>query len=66
MGPAGATGPQGPIGPGLVSGSLLYLVNGVTAPAGYDYVGTYAIELKNRSGGAGGNVHLDVNVYQKQ
>lgn len=66
VGSVGPIGPQGPIGPGLISGSFLYQADGVTAPTGYDYIGSYAIELKNRTGGPGGNVHLDVNVYRKQ
>lgn len=66
IGPQGAVGAQGPIGEGLVSGSLLYLVDGIAAPAGYDYIGSYAIELKNRAAGPASNVHLDVNVYKKR
>jgi len=71
-GDPGATGAPGPIGltgavgEGLVAGSLLYLVDGVAAPSGYDYVGTYAIELKSRPTGPASNVHLDVNVYKRR
>jgi N-acetylneuraminic acid mutarotase len=61
QGLTGPIGPQGPTGPGLISGSLLLLADGVSAPAGYSYIGTYAIELK-----ADNNVRLSVNVYRKQ
>ncbi len=66
VGPLGPSGPQGPTGAGLVSGSLLYLVDGAVVPAGYDYVGSYAIELKNRTAGPASNVHLNVDVYRKR
>jgi len=58
----GATGPQGPAGSGLISGSMLFLADGVAAPSGYTYLGSYAVELK---GGPNGNSHQDVNVYLK-
>jgi len=57
-------GLQGPIGPGLISGSFLFLADGVAAPQGYVRLGSYAIELKGTAPNS--NVHLNVNVYQKQ
>jgi hypothetical protein len=63
QGPTGSVGPQGPIGPGLISGSLLFIADGVTAPSGYNFIGSYAIELKTKGSG---NVHQNVNVYVKQ
>jgi N-acetylneuraminic acid mutarotase len=65
-GPAGPAGPQGPIGTGLVSGSLLHLLDGVQPPAGYDYVGSYTLELKNQNGGRATNAHTEAHVYRKQ
>lgn len=64
QGLVGPIGPQGPAGPGLVSGSFLFLTDGVAAPSGYAYFGSYAIELK--SAGSAKNVHLNFNVYQRQ
>ncbi len=60
----GPVGPQGPIGPGLISGSFLFLAEGVTAPSDYVLVGSYTHEVK----GAGSNatIHVPMNVYRKQ
>jgi hypothetical protein len=63
QGQTGPVGPQGPIGPGLISGSLLFIADGVTAPSGYNFIGSYAIELKTKGPGS---VHQNVNVYIKQ
>ncbi len=69
-GPAGPMGPQGPQGPqglqgeGLVSGSLLFLPEGVTPPAGYRLIGTQQINVRPPQGGA--EIRLRVAVYQRQ
>ena len=69
-GPAGPVGPMGPQGPqglqgeGLVSGSLLFLPEGVAPPAGYRLIGTQQINVRPPQGGA--EVRLRVAVYQRQ
>ena len=64
QGPAGPQGPQGPAGEGLVPGSLLFLPDGVTPPAGYRLLGSQQTTLRPATGGA--EVRMRVLVYQKQ
>jgi hypothetical protein len=64
-GPAGPAGPQGAAGPqgeSLVSGSMLVLAAGTPPPAGYTYVGKYALlpGLQDLEQGA-----LVMHVYRK-
>jgi hypothetical protein len=64
-GPAGLAGSQGPVGAlaeGLIPGSLLMLPPGTPAPAGYTYVGKYAMlpGLQNPPQGP-----LTVDVYKR-
>jgi hypothetical protein len=72
-GPAGPAGPAGPVGPqglqgpqgdGLVSGSLLFLPEGVTPPSGYRWLGSQQMTVRPAGGGA--EVRLRVMVYQRQ
>jgi hypothetical protein len=64
MGPAGATGAAGPPGPsggGLVSGSVLFLVQGSAAPLGFAKIGTTQQLVKDLSGKPS---QLQLDVYQ--
>jgi hypothetical protein len=47
-----------------VAGSLLFLPEGVTPPAGYRLLGTEQINLRPAQGGS--EVRLRVFVYQRQ
>lgn len=47
VGPIGPQGETGPKGEGLVSGSLLHLIEGIEPPAGYTRLGSYKLKLKN-------------------
>lgn len=62
--PAGPQGPPGLPGEGLVSGSLLFLVQGATPPGGYTLLGTCDFALV--VAGTKKPTKLTVNVYQKQ
>jgi hypothetical protein len=48
--------------PGLVKGSLLFLVQGITPPSGYTLLGTTQLTIQLPPGKRG---VLKVNVYQK-
>lgn len=69
----GPIGPEGPMGP-AIPGSLLFLPAGQAPPPGYQFVGSYQLELrpnearpdrKDQEKG-GKEVKLRVNVYRKQ
>ena len=47
IGPVGPQGETGPKGEGLVSGSLLFLHEGIAPPTGYTKLGSYKLKLKN-------------------
>ena len=64
QGPQGIQGPTGPIGLGLIPGSFLFIADGVTAPSGYKFIGSY--EIKFKTSGSDKNVQQNVNVYVKQ
>ena len=64
-GPAGPTGPQGPAGPGLVKGSLLLLVKGSPAPAGYTKIGTTHVHIKESGDHDDGDDSDSFDVYVK-
>jgi hypothetical protein len=63
-GPAGPQGLQGPQGEGLVSGSLLFLLEGVAPPPGYRLLGNEQMTLRSAAGG--NDVRLRIYVYQRQ
>ena len=63
QGELGPKGPQGEQGPGLVAGSLLLLVAGQPAPAGYVVLGEYEITVKTLQGPA---AKVRMVVYVKQ
>jgi hypothetical protein len=63
-GPQGPQGIQGPGGEGLISGSLLFLLRGVTPPTGYALLGTSEFSLM--APGSKKATKLIVNIYQKQ
>jgi len=51
-GDKGDTGAQGPIGPGLISGSVLFLLPNIAPPQGYTYIGSTEFKIgppNNRS-----------------
>jgi hypothetical protein len=61
---AGPQGPEGPAGDGFISGSLLFLVSGITPPTGYDLLGTTDLTLT--VSGPKKPTKLTINVYKKQ
>jgi hypothetical protein len=63
-GPAGPQGLQGPQGEGLVSGSLLFLMEGVAPPPGYHLLGSEQMTLRSAAGG--NDVRVRIYVYQRQ
>lgn len=73
-GDPGATGPAGPTGEGLISGSLLFLAEGVAPPAGYALVGSYELDLvtpvptpgQNAANAQGRKTRIRLNVYVRQ
>jgi hypothetical protein len=60
-GDKGATGPQGPSGVGLVSGSVLFLVQGTTPPPSFTKIGTTQQLVKDLKGKPS---QLQLDVYQ--
>jgi hypothetical protein len=71
QGPMGPIGPAGPMGEGLVSGSLLILVEGVVPPPGYILEGSYELRLNSLDPDDKGKPkervkRLQVNVYRKR
>lgn len=68
IGPMGPAGPQGPAGPAgsAPAGSLLFLLEGAEAPAGYTRLGSYREENVDRGGRRGRRVNLTIVIWQKQ
>ena len=74
MGPAGATGATGPKGDkgdrgdsagSTPSGTVVFVMPGDPAPAGYTLVATFKQEMDLRPGDRGGNRNVTVRVFRK-
>lgn len=63
QGEKGDTGDKGDTGEGLVSGSLLMMVSGQAAPAGYTFLGSFTQDVD--TGARGGKLRVRIDLYRK-
>ena len=61
-GATGATGPIGPTGSGLVTGAILHLAGGTSAPAGFTRIGTTKENIQDLTGHS---KTIQLDVYKK-